>query len=192
MPWTWNAVWKVLQPQPKCSGMVYTLASGRISTNSHKFGEVSVVVRMWMWSHMPIHNLRMCSNLHIGMTCTYDAVWKVLQSQPKSSGMVWTLAKGKISANFPKSGEASVVATVWMWSHMPIHNLRRCSNTSFSMTWTWDAVWKVLQPQSKSRCMVCTRASGRISANSYKYGEVSVVVWMWMWSYMTIHNLRSA
>ncbi len=65
------------------------------------------------------------------MTWTWDAVWKVLQPQPKQSGMVCTLASGWISANFPKSGEASVVVTGWMWSHMPIHNLRRCSNTSY-------------------------------------------------------------
>ncbi len=62
MPWTWDAVWKVLQPQPKCSGMVCTLASGRIIANSNKSGETSVVVMVWVWSHMPIHNLRRCCN----------------------------------------------------------------------------------------------------------------------------------
>jgi hypothetical protein len=34
-----------------------------------------------------------------------------------------------ISENFPKSGETSVVATVRMCSHMPIHNCLRCSYT---------------------------------------------------------------
>ncbi len=126
-----DAVQKVLQPQPKCSGMVCTLASGRISANFHKSGEVSVVVMVWVWSHMPIHNLRRCSTSHICIIWTCDAVWKVLQPQPKHSGMVCTLAAGRISANSHKSGELSVVVTVWMWSHMPIYNLRRCSNTSY-------------------------------------------------------------
>ncbi len=70
------------------------------------------------------------TNKEIGMTWTWDAVWKVLQPQPKRSRMVCTLASGTISAYFPKSGEASVVVTVWVWSHMPIHNLRRHSNPS--------------------------------------------------------------
>jgi hypothetical protein len=65
------------------------------------------------------------------MTWTWDAVWKVLQPQPKRSGMVCTLTSSKISANFPKSGEASVVVRVSGWSHMPIHNLRSCSNASY-------------------------------------------------------------
>ncbi len=43
MPWTWNAVLKVLQPQSMLSGMVCTLASGTISAYSHKSGEMSVV-----------------------------------------------------------------------------------------------------------------------------------------------------
>jgi hypothetical protein len=37
---------KVLQPQSKHSGMVCMLASGRISADSHKSGEASVVVMM--------------------------------------------------------------------------------------------------------------------------------------------------
>ncbi len=76
--------------------------------------------------------------------------------------MVCTLASGRISANFHKSGEVSVEVTMWIWSHMPIHNLRRCSNTSYGYwgkTWTWDAVWKVLQHQQKHGGMVGTLAS---------------------------------
>jgi hypothetical protein len=63
MTWTWDAVGKVLQPQPKCSGMVCTFASGTISANSQKSGEASVVVMVWVWSYMPIHNLWRCSNI---------------------------------------------------------------------------------------------------------------------------------
>ncbi len=74
----------------------------------------------WEGTHTP----------YIWMTWTWDAVWKVLQTQWKRSGLVCTLASGRISANFPKSREASVVVTVWVWGHMPIHILRRCSNTS--------------------------------------------------------------
>jgi hypothetical protein len=55
MTWTWDAVWKVLQPQPKQSGMVCTLASGWISANSHNSGEASVVVTVWMWGHTHPH-----------------------------------------------------------------------------------------------------------------------------------------
>ncbi len=132
MTWTWDTVWKVLQPQSMRSSMVCIPASCRISANSSKSGEASVVVSKWVWSHMPIHNLRRCSNTsYICMTWTWDAVWKVLQPQQKRSGIVCTLASCRISAYFPKSGEASVVVTVWVWGHMPIHNLRRCSNLSY-------------------------------------------------------------
>ncbi len=123
MTWTWDAVWKVLQPQPKCSGMVCSLASGRISANFPKSKDVSVVVTMWMWSHMPIHNLRRCSNTSYKYARTQDKVWKVQQLQPKLSGMVCTLASGRISPNSHKSWVTSVVVLVWVWSHMPIHNL---------------------------------------------------------------------
>ncbi len=170
--------------------MVCTLASGWFPANSHKPGEASVVVRVWVWSHMPIHNLRRHSNT----LCMYDMdegySWKVLQPQSTCSCMVCTLESGWIPANTHKSGEASVMVMVWVWSHMPIHNLRRHSNTIICMTWTWDAVWKVLQPQSTCSGMVCTLVSGRILPNSHKSGEVSVVVMMWMWNNTPIHNLR--
>ncbi len=68
---------------------------------------------------------------HIGMPLTWDYVWKILQPQPKRSGMVWTLTSGRISANSHKSWEASVVIMVWIWSHMPIHNLKRRPNLSY-------------------------------------------------------------
>ncbi len=68
---------------------------------------------------------------HICMTWTWNTVWKVLQHQSKQGSMVCTLASGRISANCHKSGEAAVVVMVWVWSHMPIHNLRRLSNTTY-------------------------------------------------------------
>ncbi len=109
------------------------------------------------------------------MPRTWDAVWKVLQMQSKRSGMGCTLASGRISDNFFKSEEASVVVTVWVWSHMPIHNLRRLETPHIGMTWIWDAVWKVLQPYSKHGGMDCTLASGRISPNSHKSGATFCV-----------------
>jgi hypothetical protein len=124
MTWIWDNVWKILQPQPKDSGMVCTLASGRISADSHKSGRVSVVVMMWMWSLMPTHNLRMCYG-------HWKQFERFLQPQPKRSSMVCTLASGRISTNSHITGEASVVVTVWVWSHMPTYNQRRCSNTSY-------------------------------------------------------------
>ncbi len=68
---------------------------------------------------------------HICIPWKCDAVWKVLKPQPKHSGIVSPLASGRISANFPKFREASPLLTVLVWSHMPIHNLRRHSNTSY-------------------------------------------------------------
>ncbi len=131
MTCTWDAVWKVLQPQPKLICLVCTLTSGRISANFPKSREGSAVVSVWVWSHMPIHNLRRCSYLsfmnHMDVGCSLKGS---TAPQPKRSGMVCTLASVRISAIFPKSRECSVVVMVGMWSHMPIHNLRRCSNTS--------------------------------------------------------------
>ncbi len=61
---------------------------------------------------------------------------------------------------------------------MPIHNLRMCSNTSYMYHMDMGCSLKVLQPQLMHSGMVCTLASGRISANFQKSGEVSVVVMM--------------
>ncbi len=58
----WDAVWKVLQPQQHRSGIISTLTSSRISANSPKSGETSVVVAVWVCCHMPIHNCLKCSN----------------------------------------------------------------------------------------------------------------------------------
>ncbi len=107
------------------------LASGRISANFHKSGEVSVVVNCEWEGKCPSTTREGTQTPHICMKWIWDAVWKVLQPQSKCSGMVSTLASGRISANFSKSGEASVVVTVWVSSHMPINNLWRCSNTSY-------------------------------------------------------------
>jgi hypothetical protein len=119
------------QPQPKHSGMVCTLTSGKISAYFPKSGEASVVVTVWVWSHCPSTTWEGAQTPYECMAWIRDAVWKVLQPQPNCSGMVCTLGLGRISANSHKSGEASVVVTVWVWSHMPIHNLRMCSNTSY-------------------------------------------------------------
>jgi hypothetical protein len=39
--------------------------------------------------------------------------------------------QSRISVNSPKSGETSVVVTVWVCFHIPIHNCLRCSNTVY-------------------------------------------------------------
>ena len=56
------------------------------------------------------------------MTWMWDAVWKVLQHQRLLSGIISTLTSSMISVNSPKSGETSVVVTVWVCCHIPIHN----------------------------------------------------------------------
>ncbi len=149
MPWTWDAVWKVLQPQSKHSGMVCTLALGRISAHLSKSweacvgGGINVIVKPYAHSQ-PEKVLKHLIYVWHGHGMQFERFYRLNQSI-----VAWTLASGRISANFPKSGEASVVVMVWVWSYMPIHNLRKHSNTSCTcMTWTWDAVWKVLQPQS--------------------------------------------
>ncbi len=47
------------------------------------------------------------------------------------SGIISTLTSSRISVNSPNSGETSVVVTVWLCCHMPIHNCLRCSNTLY-------------------------------------------------------------
>ena len=61
----------------------------------------------------------------------WDTVWKVLQPQWLRTGIISTLTSSRISVNFPKSGETSVVVTVWVCCHMKIHNCLRCSNTLY-------------------------------------------------------------
>jgi hypothetical protein len=109
MPWTWNAVWKVLQTQSRRSGLVCALASGRISANFPKSGEASVVVMVCCETICPSTTWEGTQTPHICMTWTWDAFCKVLQPRSKHSGKFCTLASGSISANFPKSGEVSVV-----------------------------------------------------------------------------------
>jgi hypothetical protein len=115
MHWTCDAVRRVLQPQPKWSGMVCTLSPGRISANFPKFGEMSVEVIMWLWSHMPIHNLRSYSNTSYMYDMNMGCSLKSSTAQSKRSGMVCTLSSGRILATFHKSGEMSVVVMVWLW-----------------------------------------------------------------------------
>ncbi len=170
--------------------MVCTLASGRISANFPKLGKVSEVVRLWVWSHMPFHNLRRHSILSYKYAIDMGCSSKGSTASTKHSGIVCTLASGWISVNSYKSGEMYVVAAMWMWGHMPILNLRRCSTPYIGMPWTWDTDWKVLQLQSKRSVMVSTLALGRIKANLSKSGESSVVVTVWEWCHMPIHNLR--
>ncbi len=129
--WTWDAVWKVLQPQPKHSGMFAHLHQVGFRPTLTNLGKYL----WWWWCECeaigPSTTSAGAQTPHICMTWTWDVVWKVLQPQSKRSGMVCTLASGRISAYSHKSGEVSVMVTLWVWSHMPIHNLRRCSNTSY-------------------------------------------------------------
>ncbi len=170
--------------------MVCTLASGRISANSHKSGEVSVVVMVWMWSHMPIHNLRRCSTTsymyHMDVGCSLRGFYSLNQSV-----VAWfadlhqvgfhptPITLGKCLWWYQCECEA-IWSTTWEGAQTP----------HVCITWMWDAAWKVLQPQPKHSGMVCTLASGKISANSHKSGKVSVVVMVLVWSLMPIHNLR--
>jgi hypothetical protein len=62
MSWTWNTVWKVLQSQSYHSGVVSALTSPMDSASSPKSGETSVLVMVWVCSHMPIHHNWRCSN----------------------------------------------------------------------------------------------------------------------------------
>ena len=62
----WDAVWKVLQPQPYNITMVCTLATAWVSAKKifTKPGQTSVVLMVWVWlcSNMPILNRWRCSN----------------------------------------------------------------------------------------------------------------------------------
>jgi hypothetical protein len=129
MTWIWDAVWKVLQPQSKHSGMVCTLVSGRISANFPKSGDASGVVMMWVWSHMPIHILTRCSYTPYRNTMDMECIYSL--NQRVVTWFAHLQKVGLLSANFHKSGEVSVLIMMWMWSHMPIHNLRRHSNISY-------------------------------------------------------------
>jgi len=48
-----HTVWKILQPQRQCSGIISTLTSSMFSASSPKSGKTSVVVSVWLccpWS----------------------------------------------------------------------------------------------------------------------------------------------
>ena len=61
-----DAVWKVIQPQPQHSGIIFTHPWPRISANSPKSGQIFVVLAVWMCIHNPIHISRRCPNtLHM-------------------------------------------------------------------------------------------------------------------------------
>jgi hypothetical protein len=144
----WFAVWKVLQPQPLQSGMVCTLTSPRLSANSPKYGETSVVVTEWMCIHMSVHNSWMCSitsyryDMDVmcslkGSTVSTIAKWYGLHTY-----ITWLLA------NSLKSGER----LWWWWSECASicpssPTVEGAQTPHISMTWMWYAVWKVLQPQ---------------------------------------------
>jgi len=104
--------------------MVCILTSTRgVSANCLK-SEQTYRNMEWVCSHMPIHNHCRCSN-------TLYVFCIVLQPQPWHSYMVCTLTSPRASANSPKSEQTSVVITVWVCSHMPIHNRCRCLNTLY-------------------------------------------------------------
>ncbi len=89
-------------------------------------GTVNWASNMILYTHADKDSWR-CSNI----LCMYDmdvvCIFKVLQSQPwRSSIMVYTLRCPRIPANSPKSGETSVVVTVWVCNHMLIHISWRC------------------------------------------------------------------
>ena len=73
MTWMRDAVWKVIQPQSYHSGVVSALTSPRVSASSPKSGETSVLVMVWVCSHMPNHHNWRCSNT----LYAYDT-WAVL------------------------------------------------------------------------------------------------------------------
>ena len=78
-------------------------------------------------SHGTVTGRVQCHHLHTGgYNRLHDHTYHC-----KTGGMVCTLTPPRLSANSPKSGETSVVVTEWMCIHMPIHNSRRCSNTSY-------------------------------------------------------------
>jgi hypothetical protein len=53
---------------------------------------------------------------------------------------------------------------------MPIHNLRGAQTPHICMAWTWDAVCKVLQPQSKRSGMVFSGGIG-VSMKPYAHPQ---------------------
>jgi len=99
----------------------YTYNTSRISANSPKSGETSVVVTVWVCCHMPINNYLRCSNTLYMYDMDVGCSLK--------GSIVFTFTSSIISTSSPKSGQTSVVVTVWMCCHMPIHNclnVERC------------------------------------------------------------------
>jgi hypothetical protein len=94
----------------------------------------------------------------------------------------------RLLANFPKHGKR-----LWWWrsecaSICPSPTVEVAQTPHIGMTWMWYTVWNILQPQPLRSGMVCTPTSPRLSANSPKSGETSVVVTEWICIHMSIHN----
>jgi hypothetical protein len=112
--------------------MICTLTSPRVLANSPTSEETSVVVMVWVSSHMPVHSSWRCSST-ICMTWMWYTVWKVLQSPPWCISIICTLTLPTISAKSPKLGGLFVLVMLWVCIIMIIlhKNKRRCSNTFY-------------------------------------------------------------
>ena len=132
-----------------------------ISENFPKSGDTSVVVTVWVCCHMPIHNcLRWSNTIYVWHGCGmqferfYSLNDSIVGSFPHWHHM--------ISANSPKSGETSVVVTVWVCCHIPI-------------CWVWltySAIYSRIQHLSFVRTMIPNTISLLFSRSSYWKGYV--------------------
>ena len=128
----WDAVWKVLQPQPLRSGMVCTLASPILSANSPKSGEMYVIITEWVCSHMPIPNSRRWSNT----SYLYDMnVGCSLKGSTASNSVVVWFAHlhnlGFQPRTLPNLLNVCGGNGVNVHLYMPIPNSWRCSNIPY-------------------------------------------------------------
>ena len=91
MPCMWDAVWKVLQPQPQRSGMITTLTSLLTSANSTKYGEMYVVVtRCNCAAICPSISIEGVYTPYICMPWMWNAFWKALHSLNHSVLVAWS------------------------------------------------------------------------------------------------------
>ncbi len=110
----------------------------------------------------------------------WDAVWKILQPQPSIVASFANLHKVRFQPTLTNLGKC----LWWYWCECEAicpSTTWNGAQTSHVMIRTWDAVWKVLQPQPNCSDMVCTLGSARISAIFHRSGEMSVAVMVWVW-----------
>ena len=136
MIWMCNAVWKVIQSEPYCRGIIFTLPWPRTSLATlpqiwvYLCGGNCVGVHLLPLPYPHQHMVRK-HLIHIwdeaGMQ--FERLFSLNNIVP--SGIVVTLSWPRILAQLSQTVLKFVAITVWVCIHNPIHMSRWCSNTLY-------------------------------------------------------------